>query len=123
MVFSINAVTTGDKTFSNYKALAVKTNGTSLVQGNLQSVDPAAAAAPTTVTVIAGNGSGGASATAAPPASGTVAGDQSVATVVAGTGSDSQGNVCTCSCLCGVNSFPANVAVGSFGGFPALLSV
>jgi hypothetical protein len=107
MVFSVNAATTGDKTMSDFKALAVGKNGTALTPGGLQNVDPNAAAAPTTVTVQAG-----ASATGAAGA---------VATVIAGQGQDGQGQACSCSCLCGMNSFPANAAVNNFGGFPGLM--
>jgi hypothetical protein len=97
MVFSVNAATTGDKTMSDFKALAVGKNGTALTPGGLQNVDPNAAAAPTTVTAGA------------------------VATVIAGQGQDGQGQACSCSCLCGMNSFPANAAVNNFGGFPGLM--
>lgn len=116
MVFSINAATTGDKTMSAFKQLAVNTNGTDLKAGVIQSVDPAAAAAPTTVTVLAG---GAAASQAA--ASGTIASDLATATVIAGAGQDGQGQACSCSCLCGMNAFPANAAVNSFGGFPGLM--
>lgn len=115
MVFSINAATTGDKTMANFKALAINKNGTDLKPGALQSVDPNAAAAPTTVTVVGGGN--GALATA----SGTAGGALATATVVAGAGQDGQGQACTCSCLCGMNDFPANAAINSFGGFPAIL--
>jgi hypothetical protein len=42
MVFSINAATSGDKTMAAFKQLAVNKNGTGLLPGALQSVDPAA---------------------------------------------------------------------------------
>ncbi|KAF1940805.1 hypothetical protein EJ02DRAFT_435319 [Clathrospora elynae] len=109
MVMSINAATTGDKTMSNFKALAISTNGTSLVPGSLQNVNPNAAAAPLPVTVVAG----GAAATGAAGA---------VASVVAGSGQDGQGQACSCQCLCGVNSFPATAAVNNFGGFAGMIS-
>jgi hypothetical protein len=112
MVFSINAATTGEKTMAQFKQLAVGKNGTSLVPGPLQAVNPNAAAAPTTVTVLAG----GANA-----ASGTAAAGLATATVIAGAGQDGQGQACSCSCLCGMNAFPANAAVNSFGGFPGLM--
>jgi hypothetical protein len=115
MVFSVNAVTTGDKTMAAFKALAVGTNGTSLTPGGLQNVDPNAAAAPTTVTVEAG----GAAATGTGAAGAGAPG--AVATVIAGAGQDQTGNSCSCSCLCGMNSFPASAAVNSFGGFPGLM--
>jgi hypothetical protein len=126
MVFSINAATSGDKTMAAFKQLAVNKNGTGLLPGALQSVDPAAQAIATTVTIVAGGG-----AVATPPAggaagavaSGTVAGGAALATatVVAGAGQDGQGQACSCSCLCGVNSFPAAAAVGNFGGFAGLM--
>lgn len=113
MVFSVNAATTGDKTMADFKALAVGTNGTSLTPGGLQNVDPGAAAAPTTVTVEAG---GQATGTGAAGAGGAVA------TVIAGAGQDGQGQACSCSCLCGMNSFPAQAAIGNFGGFPGMMA-
>jgi hypothetical protein len=115
MVFSINALTTGDKRMSDFKQLAIGTNGTALKPGPLQNVAAGAAAAPTTVTVQAGAGGGGAVAT------GTGAAALATATVVAGQGQDATGNVCSCSCLCGVNSFPASAAIANFGGFPGLM--
>ncbi|KAF2848007.1 hypothetical protein T440DRAFT_402396 [Plenodomus tracheiphilus IPT5] len=110
MVMSINAATTGDKTMANFKQLAISTNGTTLVPGSLQNVDPNAAAAPLPVTVEAG--AAGAVASGAPPGG---------AQVVAGTGQDGQGQACSCQCLCGMNSFPANAAVSNFGGFPGMI--
>jgi hypothetical protein len=115
MVFGINAATTGDKTMSAFKQLAISTNGTGLVPGALQSVDPNAAAAPTTVTVVAGGG-----AAATPPAAAGAPG--AVASVVPGSGQDAAGQQCSCSCLCGVNSFPAQAAINNFGGFAGMLS-
>lgn len=115
MVFSVNAATTGDKTMANFKALAISTNGTGLVPGALQAVNPAAAAAPTTVTIAAG----GAAAGGATSVSGAAA--LATATVVAGAGQDGQGQACSCSCLCGMNSFPANAAVNNFGGFAGVM--
>lgn len=104
---SINAATTGDKTMANFKQLAISTNGTTLVPGALQNVDPNAAAAPTTVTVAAG---------------GAAAAATGVASVVAGTGTDGQGQACSCQCLCGVNTFPANAAISNFGGFAGMIA-
>lgn len=112
MVFSINAKLSGDKTMAQFKQLAIKTNGTTLKDSAIQSVDPAAAAAPTTVTVQAGD-----SAVATASGSGALAS----ATVVAGSGTDGQGQSCTCSCLCGMNSFPASAAVNNFGGFAGMI--
>ncbi|KAL5120065.1 hypothetical protein ACEQ8H_001890 [Pleosporales sp. CAS-2024a] len=111
MVFSVNAPTTGNKTMANFKALAVQTNGTSLVDSSIQVVDAAAAApAPAPVIVEAGG-------SATSPAS---AGN-GAAVVIAGTGTDGQGQACSCSCLCGTNSFPPNAAINNFGGFPGQL--
>ncbi|KAI8934021.1 hypothetical protein NX059_008789 [Plenodomus lindquistii] len=110
MVMSINAATTGDKTMAAFKQLAISTNGTTLVPGDLQNVDPGAAAAPSTVTVEAG---AGAVATGTPPGG---------AQVVDGVGQDGQGQACTCQCLCGVNAFPANAAVNNFGGFAGMIA-
>jgi len=114
MVFSINAAETGDKTMADFKGLAIKTNGTGLVAGDLQSVDPGAAAAPTTVTVEAG----GAAATG--PGIGT--GALASATVVAGQGTDGAGQTCSCQCLCGMASFPETAAINNFGGFPGMIA-
>lgn len=112
MVFSINAKLDGDKTMAQFKQLAIKTNGTTLQDSAIQSVNPAAAAAPSTVTVQAG----GAVATA----SGT--GALASSTVVAGQGTDGAGQTCTCSCLCGMNSFPASAAINNFGGFAGMIA-
>jgi hypothetical protein len=114
MVFSINAAETGDKTMADFKGLAIKSNGTSLVAGGLQSVDPGAAAAPTTVTIEAG----GAAATGTGTASGALAS----ATVVAGEGTDGAGQTCSCQCLCGMAAFPETAAINNFGGFPGMIA-
>lgn len=98
---------------ADFKTLAIKQNGTSLVEGGLQQVDPNAAAAPTTVNVVAG---GDAAATAPPSAASPPPGQ-----VVQGSGTDGQGQACTCQCLCGVASFPANAAVNNFGGFAGMI--
>lgn len=110
MVFSINAKLDGDKTMAQFKQLAIKSNGTTLKDSAIQSVDPAAAAAPATVTVQAGD-------SAAATGSGALAS----ATVVAGQGTDGAGQTCTCSCLCGMNSFPASAAINNFGGFAGMI--
>jgi len=109
MVFSINAKLDGDKTMAQFKQLAIKSNGTTLQDSAIQSVDPAAAAAPSTVTVQAGG------------AAATGSGALATATVVAGQGTDGAGQTCTCSCLCGMNSFPASAAVNNFGGFAGMI--
>lgn len=114
MVFSINAKFEGDKTMAQFKQLAIKTNGTTLVDAAIQSVDPAVAAALPTVTVDAvGDG-------ALPTGSGGVA--LPSASVIAGQGTDGAGQTCTCSCLCGMNSFPASAAINNFGGFPGMIA-
>lgn len=112
MVFSINAKLDGDKTMAQFKQLAIKTNGTTLKDSAIQSVNAAAAAAPSPVTVLAGDG-------AVATASGS--GAMASATVVAGQGTDGAGQTCTCSCLCGTNSFPASAAINNFGGFPGMM--
>src|SRR5690242_19124352 len=109
MVFSINAKLDGDKTMAQFKQLAIKSNGTTLQDSAIQSVDPAAAAAPSTVTVQAGG------------AAATGSGALATATVVAGQGTDGACQTCTCSCLCGMNSFPASAAVNNFGGFAGMI--
>lgn len=112
MVFSVNAKLDGDKTMAQFKQLAIKSNGTTLKDSAIQSVDPAAAAAPTTVTVAAGGSA---------VATGTASGALASATVIAGQGTDGAGQSCTCSCLCGMNSFPASAAVNNFGGFAGMI--
>ncbi|KAL1797348.1 hypothetical protein ACET3X_003954 [Alternaria dauci] len=112
MVFSINAAETGDKTMADFKGLAIKTNGTGLVAGDLQSVDPNAAAAPTTVTIEAG----------AALATGTGSSALADATVVPGQGVDGAGQTCSCQCLCGMASFPETAAINNFGGFPGMIA-
>ncbi|KAJ4344194.1 hypothetical protein N0V95_006272 [Ascochyta clinopodiicola] len=113
MVFSINAKLDGDKTMAQFKQLAIKSNGTTLQEAAIQSVNPAAAAAPSAVTVLAG----GTGAVASASGSSALAS----ATVIAGQGTDGAGQTCTCSCLCGMNSFPASAAVNNFGGFPGMI--
>ncbi|KAJ4294544.1 hypothetical protein N0V90_008235 [Kalmusia sp. IMI 367209] len=116
MVFAINAATTGDKTMSAFKQLAILGNSTKqapLTSAAIQQVQAGAQAAPSTVTVQAG----GAAATGA--ATGAAA---STATVVAGQGTDNAGNTCGCQCLCGVNSFPQEAAVNNFGGFAGMIN-
>jgi hypothetical protein len=115
MVFAINAQTTGEKTFAQFKQLAVNINGTAapLTTAAIASVGAGAQAAPTTVTIAAGGGSAAGGTTTAAAAAGT-------ASVVAGSGTDSTGAPCNCQCLCGVNDFPqaagAQAAFGGFGG-------
>lgn len=111
MVFSINAKFDGEKTMAQFKQLAIKTNGTTLVDSAIQAVNPEAAAAPPTVTVLAGGAVASASGGSA----------LATATVVAGSGTDGAGQTCTCSCLCGMNSFPASAAVNNFGGFAGMI--
>ncbi|KAF2204769.1 hypothetical protein GQ43DRAFT_363913 [Delitschia confertaspora ATCC 74209] len=112
MVFAINAKSTGDKTFSAWKQLAVNKNGTALSSAAIASVGAgAAAAAPTPVTVVAGD--------SAATATGTAAG--AVATVAQGQGTTGDGQACSCQCLCGTNSFPAAAAQNNFGGFAGMI--
>ncbi|USP76471.1 hypothetical protein yc1106_03745 [Curvularia clavata] len=117
MVFSINPSETGDKTMADFKTLAIKQNGTSLVEGGLQQVDPNAAAAPSTVKVEAG----GAAATGAPPAPGSPP-PPPPGQVVQGSGQDGQGLACSCQCLCGAGSFPSTAAINNFGGFAGMIA-
>ncbi|OCK94022.1 uncharacterized protein K441DRAFT_563178 [Cenococcum geophilum 1.58] len=104
MVFSINAATTGDKTFSAYKQLAIAQNGTALSTAGI--VATAASAVASTVTVVAGSASAAAAS----------------ATVAVGQGTLGDGSACSCQCLCGANSFPANAGVNQFGGFGGTIS-
>jgi len=130
MVFSINAKFEGDKTMAQFKNLAISQNGTDELAA-IQKVDAAAAAAPSTVTVQAAAGTGGAHAIAtgtgaaatATGAVGTATGAAgALASVVPGQGTDGNGQVCSCHCLCGVNDFPANAAISNFGGFPGQIA-
>lgn len=109
MVFSINAPTTGDKTFSAYKQLAIAQNGTALSTAGIVATAPPAVAS--TVTIAAGSAAGSASAAAA-----------ASATVAVGQGTLGDGSACSCQCLCGANSFPANAGVNQFGGFGGTIS-
>ena len=101
MVFAINAPTTGDKTFSAYKQLAIAQNGTALSTAGI--VATAAPAVASTVTIAAGSAAGSPSAAAA-----------ASATVAVGQGTLGDGSACSCQCLCGANSFPANAGVNQF---------
>lgn len=121
MVFSINPPETGDKTMADFKTLAIKTNGTDLVEGGLQIVDPGAAAAPSTVSVVAGGGEAAATGTA-PPSAPPAASPPPPAQVIAGSGMDGQGIACSCQCLCGVASFPPSAAINNFGGFAGMIA-
>jgi hypothetical protein len=104
MTFAINAATSGDKTFAAYKQLAINQNGASLTPAAIAATPAAQAASTVTLQATPGNG-------ALNPA----------ASVVSGQGQDANGQACSCSCLCGVNSFPANAAVGAFGGFAGMM--
>lgn len=108
MVFSINAATTGDKTFSAYKQLAINQNGTAA----LSTANIAAAGATQMASTVTINAGGGSTATAAAAA----------ASVVAGQGTTGNGDACTCQCLCGTNSFPAMAAQNNFGGFAGMIA-
>ena len=116
MVFAINAPTTGDKTFSAYKQLAIAQNGTALSTAGI--VATAASAVASTVTIAAGSATTTAAATSVAAASVAAAS----ATVAVGQGTLSDGSACSCQCLCGANSFPANAGVNQFGGFGGMIS-
>ncbi|EMD60065.1 hypothetical protein GGP41_009469 [Bipolaris sorokiniana] len=122
MVFSINPAETGDKTMADFKTLAIKTNGTDLVEGGLQIVDPGAAAAPSTVGVIAGGGEAAPTGAAPPPPAPPAASPPPPAQVIAGSGMDGQGIACSCQCLCGAGSFPPTAAINSFGGYAGMIA-
>jgi plastocyanin len=99
MTFSINP--TAAKTQAMFQQMAIQQNGTGtaspIVGGSASSAVVAATA--TSVATAAGATSTGTS-------------------IVAGTGTDSTGGACTCSCLCGVEAFPNAAAQGvaNFGG-------
>jgi hypothetical protein len=123
MVFAINAKPDGDKTMAQFKQLAINKNGTEqapLSTAAIQQVDPSAQAAPSTVTVQANGGGGQHVAPTATHATGSVA--LATASVVPGMGSNGAGEACSCHCLCGVNSFPANAAINNFGGFAGAIT-
>lgn len=111
MVFAINAPTTGDKTFSAYKQLAIAQNGTALSTAGI--VATAGSAVASTVTIAAVSATATAAATSVAAAS---------ATVAVGQGTLGDGSACSCQCLCGANSFPANAGVNQFGGFGGTIS-
>ena len=98
MAFSINP--TADKSQAAFKAAAMAQNGTAAAAASPPpgAAPPAAAPPP-------------ASAAAPPPA----ASSQAAGSVVSGTGSMANGQ-CTCSCLCGVSSFPSGAGMGMMGG-------
>lgn len=113
MVLSVNAKFSGDKTMAQFKNLALKQNGTNLKDVSIQQVGAQAQAVAQPVTVVAG--SAAATGAAAAAASGA-------AQVVGGSGVDSAtGQTCSCQCLCGMNSFPAQAAVNNFGGFAGMI--
>ncbi|CAI6338655.1 unnamed protein product [Periconia digitata] len=121
MVMSINAKFEGDKTMAQFKNLAVKTNGTNLKDAAIQQVGAEAAAVASPVTVVAAAGTGGA-APPPPPAAASGAAAAPPAQVVGGSGVDSvSGQTCSCQCLCGMNSFPAQAAINNFGGFAGMI--
>lgn len=114
MVFSINPKQDSDKTMAAFKQLAIKINGTDakpLQNAPIQNVQPNANAAPSTVTILAGGDQ--------PPSQTGAAG--AAATTAIGQGIGANGQACSCSCLCGINSFPQQAAIGSFGGFAGML--
>lgn len=115
MVFAINAPTTGDKTFSAYKQLAIAQNGTALSTAGI--VATAASAVASTVTIAAGSATAAGSTTAAATSVAAAS-----ATVAVGQGTLGDGSACSCQCLCGANSFPANAGVNQFGGFGGMIS-
>ena len=103
MVFSVNAASTGDSTFTDFKQLAIQQNGT------------ASAAGPDALTQPGGIvGGGGAKAT------GTVTMGSSPA-VVTGSGTAADGSTCQCSCLCEPGQLPQGAGWGGFGGFAGTL--
>ncbi|KAF2461383.1 hypothetical protein BDY21DRAFT_278496 [Lineolata rhizophorae] len=108
MVFSINAATAGDKTFQDFKQLAIQINGTEAVPLESAAIQqPGATAVESAVTVIAH-----ASSTVAP------AMVHETSAVAMGQGFAADGSACNCHCLCDAASgaIPAVAGVGSFGG-------
>jgi hypothetical protein len=92
MVFSINPTT--NKTQADFKQLAISQNGTAL-----------------STAVIVG-GPAASTVSVAAPAATTATGN-----MVSGSGTVVTGGACSCSCLCGVESFPnAAQGLGAFGG-------
>lgn len=111
MVFAVNPASSGDKTFQLYKQLAITNNSTGLQQAPI--VQGTASAVASTVT-LAATSLAATAASAAAASSGT-------ASVVSGQGQAANGGTCSCSCLCGQNSWPANAAVNNFGGFAGMM--
>ena len=109
MTFSINPNQPGKgaKTQSAFKAAAIAQNGTTAATTGSVSVAQAIAAAATTVQQL-----GSTATNAALSAS-----QSSNALMVQGTGEDTNGETCDCSCLCGASSFPNTMqGIGAMGG-------
>lgn len=106
-MFTVNALTTMDKSHSAFKAAAIKAGNPGLANAGIQAV----AAVPQVASTVSINpqGVGAAAATGAAPGA-------PAASVVPGTGTTGTGQSCGCQCLCGAGSFPANAGVGAFGG-------
>jgi hypothetical protein len=99
MVFSVNAETTGDSTFADFKQLAIQQNGTAAAAG-ADALKPAGG--------IVGGGGAKAQGTVTMQAGGALA---------TGTGVAADGSACQCECLCQPNTLPQAAGIGGFGGF------
>ncbi|KAL1965108.1 hypothetical protein VTN77DRAFT_6021 [Rasamsonia byssochlamydoides] len=109
MVFSINPTAT--KTQAAFKAAAIAQNGTASSSSSSSaagSASSAAAAAPAASSAAMSSSSYGSS---------------SGASVVQGSGTTSDGGVCSCSCLCGAAAFPAGAGIGAVGGWGGEISM
>ncbi|KAK6518829.1 hypothetical protein TWF281_003521 [Arthrobotrys megalospora] len=105
MTFAINP--TQEKTFEQFKSMAIAQNGT------VATTPPAApteapAAVSSTVTLVAGSPSE------------TQSAPSGVATMVDGNGNGSGGS-CQCQCFCGVAAYPSGYGINNFGGMPGAL--
>lgn len=110
MVFSINAVQTGEKTFEAYKQMAMTKYGDAGVV-----VDAAAKPPCSTALAIAP-----AAATPAPVVAAAPPVEQPKYEVTKGNGWEKD-NACQCSCLCGANTMASGMGVNNWGGMGGMM--
>lgn len=113
MVFAINPVQTGDKSFTAFKQLAITQNGGELNPAPVAGGAPAPA--PSAGVIVSAEGGSPPAPSPVPAASAAPA---APANVVQGQGTDAAGNACKCSCLCGGGSFDSpTMGAGGYGGW------
>lgn len=105
MVFSINP--TANKTQEMFKQMAIAQNGTGTTDGIVATAAPMGATTMATVAV----------ASATSVVSETAPSQTANSGIVPGSGYTGSGEACSCSCFCGVASFPSSVqGLEGFGG-------